>query len=71
MKNIKRLENELDELGKIILPRLDKELDDLYKELDGELLTLEGLEKITLEMDLDLPELQDPFEGITTETDLF
>lgn len=35
------------------------------------MLTLEGLEKITLEMDLDLPELQDPFEGITTETDLF
>lgn len=79
MKDMKKLEKELDEWGKTIIPRLDKELEDLLKELDGEPLTLEGLEEITLpDINIDLPELEfpetdfglDPFSFETDALDL-
>ena len=72
MKDMKKLEKELDEWGKTIIPRLDKELEDLRKELDGEPLTLEGLEEITLpDINIELPELDlDPFSFETDALDL-
>ena len=72
MKDMKKLEKELDEWGKTIIPRLDKELEDLRKELDGEPLTLEGLEEITLpDINIDLPELDlDPFSFETDALEL-
>ena len=72
MKDMKKLEKELDEWGKTIIPRLDKELEDLRKELDGEPLTLEGLEEITLpDINIELPELDlDPFSFETDALEL-